>query len=580
MKKKIFLVLTLLLAALLLASCGEGKSTYYTVKFDSNGAKDYQDRAVEEGELIKNEPIPTRAGYEFRGWYVGETMWDFEKDVVTGHLTLTAKWERLSFTVKFDSNGGSAVATQTVNSADRIMRPQDPTKENHIFAGWFDENGDEWNFALGRVTDYMTLTAKWEPCPTFTVTFDSDGGTDIPSQYIVDGNKATEPESPTKPNSSFLGWYVNDTKWNFSENLITENITLVAKWQVIKTFMVTFDSNGGSAVPSQHIAEGGKATRPTPPEGRPLSIFLGWFYGDTEWNFDTVISANIILTAKWINRYTISFDTAGAVESIPSIYVDEDALIIKPADPTKSGSRFVGWYVGEAKWNFATDKVTDDLTLVAKWQPIPTYTVTFDSNGGTPVGAQHVIEDGYVTDPGSEREGFRLDGWYDGDTKWDFDNDTVSEAITLKAKWVETVKVTLNADGKVTVITVDKGQAVAKPTDPQKSGHVFIGWIVDGTDESWEFDKIVNESKTLVAKFAIACTVTFDTNGGTAVAPITVAQGVAINKPVTSKNGHRFDGWHISGTNIKWNFGDPVTEDMVLKAHWIPTLPIDPFNPS
>ena len=577
MKKKLFFVLTLLLATLLLASCGGDDTTYYTVKFDSNGSKEYQDRAIEEGELIRNAPIPTREGYEFRGWHIGDKKWDFEKDVVTAHLTLTAKWERLSFTVKFDSNGGTPVESQTVNSADRIIPPSDPTKENHIFAGWYDKDGDEWNFAFDRVTDYMTLYAKWEPCPTFTVSFDSKGGTAIDSQYIVYGNPASAPATPTKPNNAFLGWYLGDEKWDFEQNVVTENITLVAKWEVIETFTVTFDSKGGSAVAAQHIAVGGKATKPQTPEGQPLSIFIGWFYGDTEWNFDTVITSNITLTAKWIHRYTVSFDTAGAEETIPLIYVDEGGYIIKPQDPTKANSRFDGWYVGDKKWNFAEDKVTSNIILTAKWQPIPTYTVKFDSNDGTPVAEQHVLENGYVIDQGSEKEGFRLDGWYVGDKKWDFDSDTVTSSITLKAKWIETVKISYNIDGKVTTVTVDKGQAVVKPADPKKDGYVFLGWKISGKDENWEFDKIATESMTLNADFAIARTVTFDTDGGSAVAPQVVGDGQIIPKPVTSKPNHRFNGWYIAGTSIKWNFSDPVTEDIVLKAHWIPTLPVDPF---
>ena len=198
MKKKIFLVLTLILAALLLASCGKDSTTYYTVSFDSDGSKDYQDRAIEEGETIENEPIPTRVGYEFLGWYNGDVKWDFEKDEVTSDLILTAKWKRLSFTVKFETNGGSYVESQIINFADKVVRPQDPTKEDSVFAGWLKEDGSEWNFSFDRVTDYLTLYAKWESRPTFTVTFNSNGGTATPSQYVVDGGKVSVPVAPTK----------------------------------------------------------------------------------------------------------------------------------------------------------------------------------------------------------------------------------------------------------------------------------------------------------------------------------------------------------------------------------------------
>ena len=653
MKKKFILVLTSLLAALLLVSCGADETTYYTVKFDSNGSKEYQNRAIQSGELIKNEPIPTRAGYEFLGWYDGEEKWDFEKNVITKHLTLTAKWKRLSFTVKFESDGGSSVASQTVNSADKVIRPQNPTKENHVFAGWFDKDGAEWNFDFNRVTDYMTLYAKWEPCPTFTVTFNSDGGTATSPQYVVEGNKISVPETPTKANNVFLGWYLGNEKWDFDNDLVNGNVTLVAKWQVKKTYTVTFDSNGASAVPTQHVAIGGKATKPPTPDRQQLSIFVGWFCGETEWNFDTVITSDIKLTAKWINTYTIKFDTAGAEESIPSAYVNEGGFIQKPQDPTKANSRFVGWFVEENKWNFATNKVTSNVTLTAKWERIPTYTVTFDSNGGSPVSEQHVVEGGYITDPGIlEREGFRFDGWYLGNEKWDFDNGPVNGNVTLVAKWqVKKYAVTFDSNGGSTVPTqhvavgekatipptpdrqqlskfvgwfcgdtewnfdtviteditltakwiniytikfdtagaeesipsayVDEGNLIIKPQDPTKANSRFVGWFVG--ENKWNFaTNKVTGNVILTAKWEQIpmYTVTFDSNGGSPVSEQRVIEGGYITAPKITRDGYRFDGWYISGTRTKWNFSDPITKNISLKASWRLVLPSDPLDPS
>ena len=587
MKKRIIFVLTLILAALLLASCGGGNDdrNVYIVKFDSNGAKEYTNRQYEEGDLISNPPIPTRAGYTFQGWYNGAELWSFEKDTVKSDMILVAKWKRLSYTVEFNSNGGSSVESQTINSGDKVTLPPTPTRENYIFVGWFDSAGEEWSFDNRRVTENITLTARWEACETHTVTFNSNGGSAIAPQYIADGNKITRPNAPTKSNNAFAGWFFGDVEWDFDNGVVTQDITLVAKWNPIKTFTVTFDSNGGSAVAPQYVAMGESATRPEAPATKPSAnaIFVGWYNGSVEWSFDTVITANITLTAKWIIRYTVTFDTNGADEPIPEIHADEGDLIIKPQDPTKADSRFVGWYNGEVEWNFATDKVSSDILLKAKWEPVPTYTVTFDSNGGTEVNSQNVREGGYVIETGSSKEGFRLDGWYymDGsdEVKWDFARDTVKSKLTLKAKWVAIVKVTYDIDGVKTWITIDKGQALPVPESPVKDGYLFQAWIVEETGAEWNFNEIVNAPMTLNAKFIIKRTVTFDTDGGYAVPPVEVADGSKIQKPVTSKNNHRFDGWYIKGTRIKWNFStDTVTEDIVLVAHWIPTLPIDPFD--
>ena len=587
MKKRIIFVLTLILAALLLASCRGGQDSvyYYTVKFDSNGGGNCGNRQYTEGDLIFNPPIPSRPGYTFIGWYNGEELWDFETDVVESNMTLSAKWKRLSYTVVFNSNGGSAVEEQTINSGDKATRPSDPTREDYIFVGWFDSTGEEWSFNNRRVTENITLTARWEACETHTVTFDANGGTPTAPQYIADGKKASEPKSPTKADNAFVGWFYGETEWDFDSNEVTQDITLVAKWNPIKTFTVCFDSKGGSSIPPQYVAVGEQAIRPNAPATKPNpnAIFVGWFYGDTEWNFSTVITADMTLTAKWIIRYTVVFDTNGSDEPIPDIHADEGDLIIKPQDPTKADSRFIGWYNGEVKWNFATDKVTCDITLKAKWEPVPTYTVTFDANGGSAVNSQNVREGGFVVETGSERDGYRLDGWYytsdSKEVKWDFARDTVNSKITLTAKWIEVVKVTYDIDGAITELTIDKGQALVKPEDPKKDGYIFQAWIVEESGVEWNYNEIVNSKMTITAKFLIKRTVTFDTDGGTAVPPIEVADGHTIQKPVTSKNNHRFDGWYIKGTQIKWNFStDTVTEDIVLVAHWIPTLPIDPFD--
>ena len=588
MKKRIFFVLTLLLTALLLASCGgngQDDPQLFIVKFDSNGAKEYVNRQYEEGDLISNPPIPTRSGYTFLGWYNGDELWDFEHDRVISDMTLSAKWKRLSYTVEFDSNGGSPVGSQTINSADKAVRPQDPTRENYVFVGWFDSVGEEWNFNNRRVTENTVLTAKWEAYKTHTVTFDTCGGSEIAPQYIADGKKASAPTPPTKLNSAFVGWFVGEVEWDFENNAITGDVTLVAKWDPIQTFTVTFDSNGGSEVATQHVAMGKKVTQPQTPATKPSpnAIFIGWYNGSVEWDFDTVITSDITLTAKWLNRYTVTFDTNGADEPIPQALYDEGDLIIKPQDPTKAESRFAGWYNGEIQWSFATDKVTSDLTLTAKWTPIPTYTVTFDSNGGSTVNPQNVRDGGFIIETGSEKEGYRLDGWYYADgseeIKWDFAHDTVKAEITLTAKWIAIVKVTYNIDGVMTELVIDKGQPLAKPDEPIKDGYIFYAWTVDDTDTEWNFNAPADKNMTINAKFLIKRTVTFDANGGTAVPPVEVGDGLTIQKPKISRTNYRFTGWKIKGTDRLWNFSsDTVTEDIILEAQWTPTLPIDPWN--
>ena len=581
MKKKISLILGIALLLLIFVACGEKPPVYHTVSFNSNGAEEYQSRAIAHNDQVIEPVVPTRIGYSFLGWYKGEDKWNFETDKVTESFTLSAKWKRITFNVKFNSNGGSAVEEQVVESGNFAIKPQDPTKQDSRFIGWYHGN-DEWLFNINRVTDYITLVAKWEDYPTYTVEFNSDGGTSIPYQYVIEGHKATEPTSPTRENFKFLGWYDGDVLWNFNANTINGNTTLTAKWEAMPTFTVTFDSNGGAAVESQHIIEGEKAVKPPRPDREQRSNFLGWYLGDTEWNFDTVVTANITLVAKWQNVYKITFSTEGLYPD-DTTYTNEGEHITKKPDPTKENSRFLGWYFGDKKWNFDTDTPTSDMTLTAKWEQIPTYTVTFNSNGGSEISPQYVLENSYVAAPGNPtKSGYRFDGWYANGELWNFNTKKVTSHVTLTARWVELVTVVFYSDGGsfVNPVSVDKNAAAPEPKAPTKAGYVFRGWLLpDGT--LWDFSMPVSENVTLTAKWLVARTVTFHNSEDEVLFYIIVGDGELVTEPEPPDRGENFflGGWFLTGTDIYWDFDKmPVTEDIDLMADWIFVLPFAPTN--
>ena len=574
MKRKILSITALFFMLLLVTACGKESTKYHAVSFDSNGAEEYQSRAVADNELLVEPRVPTRIGYSFLGWYDGEIKWNFDQDRVTDSMTLTAKWSRLKFIVKFDSVGGSSVEEQSVSSGDFATEPIPPTKENKKFAGWFDGE-NKWDFNTKRVTNFITLTAKWEDYPTYTVFFDSNGGTDVASQYKTEGSKADAPANPTKPNSKFIGWYHEDVEWDFAFNVINSNITLTAKWEDIPTFTVTFDSNGASPVSPQHIAVGEKAKEPPKPDRAERGELLGWFNGDTKWDFNTPITSDITLVAKWKNIYKITFRDGDVLQSIS---VEEGETVPKQADPSaKEYFRFIGWYLGDTKWNFDSDIPTSDITLDAKWEQNATYTVTFDSNGGESILPQYVREGELSTDPGiPPRDGYRFDGWYFDGKLWDFNGTKITKSITLVAKWVETVTVTFDLDNEtnVKIYVYDKNTPAMKPIDPTKAGYRFDGWLLDGV--LWDFNAPLTQSITLTAKWVKTFTVTFDSDGGSAVNSMIIDEGELIPEPDEpyKSSRFRFKHWYISGTDTAWDFETmTVTSDIVLKAKWQPWLP-------
>lgn len=130
--------------------------------------------------------------------------------------------------------------------------------------------------------------------------------------------------------------------------------------KVIGAYTVTFQSEGGSEVASQIRANTPSAQPDNPTkEGH---TFIGWYSGESEWDFETPVTADLTLTAKWqINRYTITFDTAGGSE-VPSITQDYGTAITPPAAPTRTGYTFAGW-----DRESPTTMPAGDMTITARW---------------------------------------------------------------------------------------------------------------------------------------------------------------------------------------------------------------------
>jgi len=214
----------------------------------------------------------------------------------------------------------------------------------------------------------------------YTVTFDSYGGTPVPpAQEVEYGLTATKPADPTLKGYTFAFWYLgedeqNATAYDFNTP-VTENITLTAKWNINK-YTVTFDSYGGTPVPpAQEVEYGLTATKPADPTLKGYT-FAFWYLGEDEQNataydFDTPVTENITLTAKWnINKYTVAFNTDGGTPVPPAQEVEYGLTATEPAAPEKTGYTFDGWYLGDEKYDFSA-AVEQNITLTAKWHVTP-----------------------------------------------------------------------------------------------------------------------------------------------------------------------------------------------------------------
>jgi hypothetical protein len=226
----------------------------------------------------------------------------------------------------------------------------------------------------------------------YTVTFDTDGGSNVESQLIPDSGLVSQPSNPSKESNSFGGWYKEPActnQWQFNYDTVIADTTLYAKWNPVPagSFAVTFNSNGGTIIPDQVIVSGGLVTRPT--ITKPNAFLDGWYKEaafTTKWNFtsDTVTSA-LTLYAKWMDTtpttvtITINNDDGSALTTIsnhpyntalPAAYFGNGANV-----PVKAGYRFTGWRNGTTTVTSAT-RFTQDADLVAGW--VLQVTVKFD----------------------------------------------------------------------------------------------------------------------------------------------------------------------------------------------------------
>ena len=182
----------------------------------------YATQIVQAGEKAIEPDVPSRQGYQFTDWYLDDTKYDFNT-AVTGNMTLTAKWTANSYTITFDTDGGSAVAPITQDYGTAINAPAAPTKTGYTFMGW------EPELPAIMPAEDMTIKAQWR-INQYTITFDTDGGSAVDAQTVAYGEKAKTPADPTKTGYTFAGWELGGNAYDFAA-AVTGNMTLTAKWK-------------------------------------------------------------------------------------------------------------------------------------------------------------------------------------------------------------------------------------------------------------------------------------------------------------------------------------------------------------
>ena len=206
----------------------------FIVTFDNEGTR--TTAIIDNGAKLTAPAAPTKEGYRFGGWYYdnngGKAKWDFDTDTVTRAMTLTAKWVQ-TYTVTFETSGGSAVAPVTVDAGSTATKPADPTKSGHNFGGWYKDSTLQtpWDFANGTVTADTTLYAKWTANPPAPSYDDSDPTYAVSAPAAENGSVTVSPKNASagstvtitvKPDSGYVLETISATDRNGNDLKLTD----------------------------------------------------------------------------------------------------------------------------------------------------------------------------------------------------------------------------------------------------------------------------------------------------------------------------------------------------------------------
>ncbi len=397
-----------------------------------------------------------------------------------------------------------------------------PDADGGIPAGW----NENWhNLSEKEAADNISAFNGRE-C---TITFDSHGGSAVEAVSQYEKFYISTPETPVREGYRFDGWYLTDSylteqKVKFPYQVDGDR-TLHAKW--VKRCTIKFDTKeGGTEIPDVVQDEGYTVARPADPT-RENYRFAGWYLGGSEYNFDSVVSQDLTIEAKWVLQCYLVFDLGYGEES--NVYyktTPKDIGLTVGTDelkknPSRAGFKFMGWYtekdgqgtkIEDDKFPYVLEKM--ETVFYAYWKE--SFTIVFAADNETSETSDvAVLKGDAITEQEAPAtpvyENYRFAGWFSerngGGTEFRAGETVFADDTPKKyyAKWVRQYVVTIDTNGGPQYgdpFKVDTGSKLSQPNASHtvKKGHDFVNWQIDGVPV--DFDTyVVEKDVTLVATY-------------------------------------------------------------------------------
>lgn len=546
---------------------------------------------LKAGEAYKLADLGDVAGYEFKGWNTqadgsgASYPANFNFRMPAEATTLYAIYEAIvveptAYTLSFNTDGGSAVADKTLLPGAVINLPK-TERTGYEFVCWQDKDGNEYGIgdAFTMPEGNAELKAIWEEIVPVEYTLDyAYIGEEIPvnapallaASSVTEGATVTVASVPALEGYSFSGWYYNGTIVT-TFTMPSADVTLEGVWtkilveEKIYTVIYTYDGNApaGATIPTPVNVKAGETVTVEAVPSATGYTFDGWYYNGAIVTSFTMPESNAIVTGHWsINKNDVVLDANGGEFADGSEQFIKDGVEygaelddILPDAPQKEGYTFNGWVDQNGK---PIPETMPDAPIDAKadWT-INSYTITFDSNGGSEVPSATYEYNADVTEPAPPtREGFTFIGWEPALPKKMPANNVTVKAIWEAVPGVETFDFTADANGGefadgTTSVNKElaEGETIGELPVPTRDGYEFTGW--EGLPEDGKmpasdltvkatWKEVIPEPESHKVNYYLV-----KGEGGVAEAYTTKTfmEGDALVHPEVEVEGFTFNGW-------------------------------------